>query len=103
MPGRLADLIEIVVLAAGTKTFLRRRRPLVIALLEAQKNVLELIHTCIDEQQRRVIRGQKRRRVNYFVPISLKILKKFASDLVSGHMKNFSTGIRAALNARART
>ena len=82
----LADLVEVVVLAARTYAFLRGRRPLIITLLDAEEHVLELIHPCVGEQQRRVVRGQKRRRMNSFVPILLKIGKEFLSDLVTCHL-----------------
>src|SRR5205085_5631895 len=48
---RLADLVEIVVLAAGAHALLRRRRALVRALLDAGEHVLELVHR---SEERRV-------------------------------------------------
>ena len=36
VPARVADVLEIVVLAAGANAFLRRRRARVIALLHAR-------------------------------------------------------------------
>src|SRR5208337_2959023 len=39
-----AYVFEIVVLAAGTHAFLRRRSSRVLALLQSKENVLELVH-----------------------------------------------------------
>ena len=44
MPRGLANLVEIVVLSACPKAFLRGGRPLVIALVGPEKDVLELVH-----------------------------------------------------------
>ena len=55
MPRGLADLVEIVVLAAGADAFLRRNGALIVALLVAEEDVLELVHPGVGEQQRRVI------------------------------------------------
>jgi hypothetical protein len=62
MPGGVADIVEIVVLAAGAHAFLRgggarrRGRPFL-----ARKDVLELHHAAVDEQQRRVVARHQRR------------------------------------------
>ena len=58
MPGGFADLVEIVVLAAGTDAFLRCNGASVIAFLQPKENVFELIHPGVDKQQRRVIGRQ---------------------------------------------
>ena len=52
------DLIEIVVLTAGTYTFLRGDGARVITFFVAEKHVFELIHPGVDKQQRRVVCGQ---------------------------------------------
>jgi hypothetical protein len=52
MPRRVADILEIIVLAARTNTALRTGRPAVRALFLAEKNVLELNHARVREQQR---------------------------------------------------
>ena len=52
-----ADVFQVVVLAAGAHAFLRRRGARVVALLEAQENILELVHPGVGEQQRGVVRS----------------------------------------------
>ena len=59
---RVADVLEIVVLAAGAHAALRRRRAHVGPLVDAEEHVLELDHARIDEQQRRIVAGHERRR-----------------------------------------
>ena len=56
MPGGVADILEIVVLAAGTHAALRGGGAFVRALLLAQKHILELDHAAVGEQQGRIIR-----------------------------------------------
>ena len=62
MPVRVAHLLEIVVLAAGTNALLRRGRPAVSTrrLLESKEDLLELHHSGVREQERRVIGGNER-------------------------------------------
>ena len=60
MTPRVADVVQIVVLAAGAHAFLRRRRARVVPLLDAQKHVLELVHPRVGEQQRRVVGRHQR-------------------------------------------
>ena len=55
VPGRVADVLEVVVLAAGAQRLLRGGRTRVRALLAAGEHVLELHHAAVDEQQRRVV------------------------------------------------
>jgi hypothetical protein len=43
----VADVFEIVVLPAGAHTLLRRGCPRVIALLDPEEDVLELVHAGI--------------------------------------------------------
>ena len=63
MPGRVADLLEIVVLAAGAHALLRRRRaPLSLRrVFHAEEDLLELHHAGVREQQRRIVGGHERR------------------------------------------
>src|SRR5437762_8791600 len=57
----MAHLLEIVMLAAGTHTFLRSRSAASESwLLQAQKYFLELDHSRVGEQQRRIITGHER-------------------------------------------
>src|SRR3546814_11090864 len=57
----VADLVEVVVLAAGTQAALDVGRAHVAALLRAKEHVLELDHARVGEQQGRVVAGDQRR------------------------------------------
>ncbi len=86
MPGGVADIVEIVVLAAGAHDFLRRGGALVVALLDAGEQVLELDHAGIGEQQRRVVMRHQRRGGDDLVVVLLEVVEKRLTDLVgAGH------------------
>ncbi len=72
MAGGIADIVEVVVLAAGAHAFLRRHRPLVGPLLDAGEDVLELHHAGIGEQERRVVARHQRRGRHDFVAVLLE-------------------------------
>jgi hypothetical protein len=61
MAIREADIFKVVVLAAGAHTFLTGGRTLVVALVDTEKNILELVHPRVGEQQRGVVRRDQRR------------------------------------------
>ncbi len=62
VPRRVADVLEVVVLAAGAHAALRGRRAHVGPLVLAEEHVLELDHARVGEQQRRIVRRDERRR-----------------------------------------
>ena len=51
-----ADVLQVVVLTAGAHAFLAGGGAVVIALFQAQEDVLELVHPGIGEKQRGVVR-----------------------------------------------
>ncbi len=57
---RVADVLEVVVLAARAHAALAGRRAHVVALVLAEEAVLELHHAGVREQQRRVVAGHER-------------------------------------------
>ena len=88
MPVGEPDILQIIVLPARPHTLLRGSRPAVVALLQAKKDVLELIHPCIREQQRRVVMWHKRRRMCLAVPLRDEEIQKFPANLrASQHWK----------------
>ena len=52
-----ADIFKVVVLAARADAFLAAGGAIVIALFEAEENVLELVHSGIGEKQRGIVRA----------------------------------------------
>src|SRR5690606_1719811 len=81
MPGCVADVLEIVVLAARTDTALRARGTRVAALLFAEKYVFELHHAGVREQQRRVVGGHERARRHDLVAAFLEELQEERTKL----------------------
>ncbi len=61
MARGVADIVEIVVLAARAHAFLRAYRARIGALLKAGEHVLELHHAGIGEHQRRIVARHQRR------------------------------------------
>ena len=55
MPRGIADIVQVVMLAAGPHAFLRRGRPRIRPLLLPGKHILELHHAGIGEQQAGVV------------------------------------------------
>src|SRR5690606_28207933 len=82
MPRREADIVEVVVLAAGAHAFLRGGRTAVGALFEAGKDVLELHHARIGEHQGRIVARHQRARREFLVIIAGKEVEKSRTDVV---------------------
>ena len=59
VPGGIADVIEIVVLAAGADAFLRGGGADVIALFRSREHILERHHSRVGEHQRRIVPGHQ--------------------------------------------
>jgi hypothetical protein len=73
MAGGVADIVEVVVLAAGAHAFLRGRGARIGPLLLAGEDVLELHHAGIGEHQRRVVaRHERARRDDLVAVLDLK-------------------------------
>ena len=62
MARGVADIVEVVVLAAGAHAFLRGHGARIGTLLEAGEDVLELHHAGIGEHQGRIVARHQRRR-----------------------------------------
>ena len=58
--GGVADVLQIVVLAAGAHAALAGGGAQIVALLAPEEHVLELHHAGVGEQQRRIVRGHER-------------------------------------------
>ena len=82
MPGGIADVFQIVVLAAGAHAFLRRGGALIGPLLQAGEDVLELNHSGIGEQQCRIVARHERARRDDLVAVAREIVEKRGADVV---------------------
>ena len=79
-----AYVLEVIVLTTSAHAFLRGGCSRVVAFLQAQEHVFELIHPGVGEQQSAIVRRNEGRRMNRFVPVLDKIIQKFAPNLGSG-------------------
>ena len=92
---RIADIVEVVVLAAGAHAFLRRRGAAVGALLDAGEDVLELHHAGIGEHQRRIVARHERRRGDDLVAVPAEEIEKGRPDFVdAAHCKKLVSSRR---------
>ena len=85
MPRGIADVLEIVVLAAGAQAALHVCRTHVAALVGAQEDVLELDHAAVGEQQRRIVAGHERCRRHDGVPVGREVIEELAADVGGFH------------------
>ena len=74
MTRGVADIVEIVVLAARTYATLRANRSRVTALLLTEEGLLELDHAGIGEQQGRIIAWHQRCRTHNGVLLLGKVV-----------------------------
>jgi hypothetical protein len=86
MPGRVPDVLEVVVLAARAHAALRRRGAFVRTLVEPGEHVLELDHPRIDEKERRVVGGHERARRHVRMAVGDEILDEPAADVGDLHV-----------------
>ena len=82
VPGGIADIVEVVVLAAGAHAFLRRRGAAVGPLLDAGEDVLELHHAGIGEHQRRVVPRHERARGDDLMAVLGEVIEEGRPDFV---------------------
>ena len=82
MARGIADIVEVVVLAAGAHAFLRGGGARIGPLFDAGEDVLELHHAGIGEHQGRVVARHERRRRHDFVPVAREKAEEGRPDLV---------------------
>src|SRR3984893_98632 len=78
----VADVVEIIVLAAGAHAFLGAHRARIGALLEAGEDVLELHHPRIGEHEGRIVARHQRGGRHHLVSVAGEIVEKARSDFV---------------------
>ncbi len=79
-----AHVLQVVVLAAGAHALLRRGGAVVVALLQAEEDVLELVHAGVGEQQRGVVGRDERGGVDFLVSLGDEIVQKHAANFGAG-------------------
>src|SRR5207245_3494516 len=79
-----SHVFEVVVFAAGAHAFLRRGRALVVALLEPEENVLELVHARIGKKQSRIADGDERGAAHHAMAVLREEIQECAPNLMAG-------------------
>ncbi len=102
--GGIADIVEIVMLAAGPQTLLGRGGAAVGAFLDAGEQVLELHHPGTGEHQRRIVAGDEWPRRDDLVSRLAEEIEKGRAGLVdAGHGRGTrSSGSRALGHGKGR-
>ncbi|MNG87577.1 hypothetical protein D3C79_463910 [compost metagenome] len=72
----IADVFQVIVLAASPYTALGRGCTVVATLVCAKEHVLELVHPCVGEQQGRIVVRHQRAGGDNLVPLGAEILEK---------------------------
>ncbi len=75
-----ADVLQVVVLAAGAHALLRGGGARVVALLDAEEDVLELVHAGVGEQQRGIVGRHQRGGVHFLVSLGDEIVQEHAAN-----------------------
>ena len=94
VPRGVADLLEIVVLAAGAHALLRRRRATLAVrrILHAEEDLLELHHAGVGEQQRRVVGRDERGAGADGVALPREIVEEAGANLGGEHRRAIYPG-----------
>ena len=99
----VADIVQIIVLAARAHAFLGGCGALVVAGFHAGETVLELYHARVGEHQRRVVARHKRAGVHMPVPVADEEIGESRADVVQGrHGNPFGMRFRTRLAPPAR-
>src|SRR5688572_8015759 len=85
MARGVADVLEVVVFPARAYAALRTHRTHVVALVLAEKDVLELHHARVGEEQRRVVARHERARRHDRVAVVAEELEKGGAELSARH------------------
>ena len=92
----VADVVQVVVLAAGADALLAGGGAAVGALVKAQEHVLELVHACVGEQQGRVVARHHGRAGHDGVAFGLEVLQEGGADLGGFHGRLWLSGCDGA-------
>src|SRR5580704_9451915 len=82
-----SDIFQIVMFSAGAHALLASGGALVIAPLEAEEDVLELIHARVGEQQRGIVVRYKRGAAHRAVAALFEIFQKCFADSVASPLR----------------
>src|SRR5690606_32584010 len=96
VPRRVADVLQVVVLATGAHTLLAACRAGVGPLFQPQETVLELVHAGIGKQQRRIVIRHQRTGGYSGMALFFKEAKESFTDLSAFHRSLYHRSGRRA-------
>jgi len=82
---RVAHVVEVVVLSPGSYNLLTCCRPVIGACFTAQEHFLELIHSRVDEQQRRILSRNQGGTSHDGVTTIFEVLEKTTTNFITVH------------------
>jgi hypothetical protein len=85
MARRIADVLQVVVLAAGAHAALGGGRARIWAAILAEEDVLELHHARVRKEQRGIVARHERTGGHDRVPLRFEVLQEFLADLARFH------------------
>src|SRR5580658_1195536 len=100
VPGRVADVLQVVVLAAGAHAALRGGRTRIVAHVLAEEDILELNHAGVGKKQRRVVPGYERAARQHRMSVLAKEFQEAAPDFRARHRFQSSVPFHVSFNLR---
>ena len=89
MPRRVANIVQVVVLATCPHALLAGCRTRIVTMLNAGEQILELNHARVGEHQRRIIPRHQRRALNSSMSVAFKIAEERRADVIqAGHISH---------------
>ena len=90
VPRRVADIVQVIVLAARAHAFLRSRGAAVVTGFDPGEQVLELHHAGIGEHQCRIVAGHQGAGLDHAVAIAPVEIKKGRADIIQRRHGGFA-------------
>src|SRR5207249_2084886 len=97
---RVADLFQVVVLAAGSDALLARDRAAKVATFQPLKHPLELHHPRVGEEQGRIVGRYEGGTRDRGVSLGREEVSELAADLGCLHGREYSAALRATERMR---
>ena len=101
MPRGIANVFQIIVLAAGAHAALRGGSAYIVALVLPEKHILELHHAGIGKQQRGIVARHQWTRGDDGVALARKVVEKLAANFITVHAGSLPMMVRKVLNFNA--
>jgi hypothetical protein len=95
MAGCASDLFQVVVFPPRADAFLGTARPDIVALLQAEKEILKLVHPRVGEEKGRIIVRNEAGTGNDGMPALMEIVEELCPDFSACHENLFLLRLKA--------